>query len=114
MALRHKKLCTQQAHDWRRLQTNAYPDLQKLPTASRQICGRMLLVRGHSHTAAHHIHLPAEACLRVYVDIRYTRQIRAWSWESWEARLADLTSESQQVRRAAVASGPLDERPRPR
>ncbi|KAH6930005.1 hypothetical protein HPB50_007945 [Hyalomma asiaticum] len=53
---------------------------------------------------------------RVSVESGHARQIRA---RSWEARLADLTLESQlaalgQARRAAVASGALEEGSGPR
>uniref|UniRef100_L7M2Q4 Putative tick transposon n=1 Tax=Rhipicephalus pulchellus TaxID=72859 RepID=L7M2Q4_RHIPC len=110
----HKDLDRQQARDWRRLQTDTFPNLHKLhlmyPDRYPNACPWCGDIPTLSHITYRCPERPAT------VDIGHTHPIQTWSWE---ARLAERTLGSQlvtlgQARRAAIASGALQEGPHPR
>lgn len=110
----HPNLSSQQARDWRRLQTNTYPHISKLHAIFPQIytTGVCPWCSNHTATLTHITYQcterPANAVSRL---VRSLQTLTTWSWE---ARLSELALGSQlvtldQARRAAVASGALQE-----
>ncbi|KAH6942127.1 hypothetical protein HPB50_001377 [Hyalomma asiaticum] len=106
MAPPQKKLNVQQAHDWCRLQTDTYLHLQKLHTIYPERYGNVCPWYGGTPTLPHITYI----CLQtpVSADSGHTRRMRSEWWE--DSQLATLGED----RRAAAASGVLEEGPRPR
>lgn len=110
----HPKLSSQQSRDWRRLQTNTYPHISRLSLMFPELYTTRVCPWCNDHTATlTHItyqctERPAHAVSRL---VSSSQTLTTWSWE---ARLSELELGSQlatldQARRAAVASGALQE-----
>lgn len=111
MAPPHPKLNREQSIDWRRLQTSTYPNLHTLSkihlSEYRDECPWCGGIRTLRHITYSCPSRPAAANSALIK----THTLPHWSWE---ARLSDQALGSQlaildQARRAAIASGALDE-----